>query len=132
MQTSQLASLFAPDRLADLPPAGLVLVQALRLTIIARRRERDPMPLLAERLGSEGHARRILRIVLLAGDVWPEKFTLSPPCCSAMTHDEALLGTMAGLAARGDRPAYDAVSREMLSEDARDVLWRMLRHHPMD
>lgn len=131
MQTSPLAQLIAPARLSSLPPAGILIIQSARLLAIARRREQDPLPLLADRLGDAGWAQHMARCVLLAGEVWPERFTLSPPCCGAMTHDEALLGDMAARAMAGDRRGYDAACRDLLNEDARDLLWRELRRAPV-
>jgi hypothetical protein len=124
MSTMLLASLLTRPRISDLLPSGARLVMALRLTVLTRRRDLDPLPILEERLGCPARARQALHIVLLAGDVWPERFTMSPPCCGTMSHDEQLLGVMADHAATGDRPSFDRAAGDLLNEDARDQLWR--------
>lgn len=119
--------LTARPLLAELMPTGQRLIAALRLTVLARRREVDPLAVLTERFGCATTGRRALHIIALTGDLWPERFTLSPPCCRSLSHDEALLGALAGHAAQADRPRFDREARDLLNEDARDQLWRELR-----
>ena len=124
MQSTALAALIAHPRLSDMPRVGMRIIMCLRLVIIARRRAIDPIPLLAERIGGITRAHHALHIVHLVGDMWPERFTLSPPCCGAMSHDEALLAELAGHADAADRPAFDRAGADLLASDARDQLWR--------
>lgn len=124
MQSTALAALMAHPRLSDMPPAGMRIIMCLRLVVIARRRSLDPIPILAERIGGITRAHHALHIVHLVGDTWPERFTLSPPCCGTVSHDEALLAELAGHADASDRPAFDRASADLLTSDARDQLWR--------
>jgi hypothetical protein len=112
--------------MVDLQPVGQRLIMALRLTVLAQRREVDAQAVLRERFGCANAARQALHIIYLAGDLWPERFTMSPPCCRTLSHDEALLGAMAGHVAAANRPAYDQAACDLLNEDIRDQLWREL------
>lgn len=126
-----LLSLFTRrGTLPDLSAPAQQLITGVRLTVVARRRQVDALAVLAERLGDTAAARHALHITCLTGDLWPERFTLSPPCCRSLTHDEALLAALVDCAGREDRPAFDRESAELLSEDARDQLWRELIRWP--
>lgn len=118
--------LMARPLMSALAPPGQRLIAALRLTVLARRRGVDPVAVLNEKFGCAHIGQLAMHIICVTGDVWPERFTISPPCCRSLSHDEALLGTIADLAGRQDRPAFDAEARDLLSEDARDQLWREL------
>jgi hypothetical protein len=126
MSTALLTSLLHQPLLVDLPRPGARLIMALRLTVMARRREVAELPLLNERLGCPARARLAAHIVTVVGDVWPERFTVSPRCCAALSYDEQLLGGLAGAASGDDRPGFDQAARDLLSEEIRDQLWREL------
>ena len=126
MPTALLRALTARPALTALSPPGQRLIMALRLTVLAKRREVDALAVLTERFGCAASGRHALHIILLTGDLWPERFTMSPPCCGSLSHDELLLGTLADQAATRDRPAFDRESSDLLNEDARDQLWREL------
>jgi hypothetical protein len=130
MAIDLLTALTARPLLNDLTPVGKQLVDALRMTVLARRREVDAHAVLTERLGSNARARHALHIIYLTGDLWPERFTMSPPCCRSLSHDEALLGELTGYASFANRPAFDQAARDLLSEEARDQLWRELIRWP--
>jgi hypothetical protein len=124
MQTTQLSHLLVRPAFASLPPSAAQLVMALRVFVIARRREVEPVPVLTERLGCLARARLAVHIAGVVGYVWPERFTLSPPCCGSLSHDEQLLGELAAWAAAGNRPRFDAAGCDLLGDEARDQLWR--------
>ncbi len=126
MPTALLRTLTARPAISALAPPGQRLIMALRLTVLARRREVDALAVLTERFGCAATGRHALHIIMLTGDLWPERFTMSPPCCGSMSHDELLLGSLADLAAAQNRPEFDRESRDLLNEDARDQLWREL------
>jgi hypothetical protein len=127
MQSNLLSRLIAPARLASLSPAGILLIRCARIIVIAQRRDQNPLAPLSDRLGCAGRAQRMLHLISIVGFLWPERFTLSPPCCAMLSHDEALLGALAGTAVAHDRPGFDHASHELLSEDTREQLWRELR-----
>ena len=126
MATDLLQLLTARPLVSTLSPPGERLIAALRLSVLARRRDVDPLAVLAERFGSRPVAEQALHIISLIGHIWPERFTLSPPCCRSLSHDEALVGTLADLAADDARAAFDREAGDLLAEDARDQLWRDL------
>lgn len=126
MTTALIRKLAHRPLLTSLDRPGQRLIDALRMTVLARRRQVDAAALLRERLECPAAARHALYIVTIAGDVWPERFVLSPPCCRCLSYDEALLGTLADHAAHGNRPDFDRDAGDLLSEDSRDQLWRAL------
>ncbi len=131
MATDLFQTLTARPLMVDLRIAGQRLIMALRLTVLARRRDVDALAVLNERLGCSARAHHALHIIGLAGDLWPERFTMSPPCCRSLSHDEALLGMLADHAFAGNRPTFDRVACDLLCEDARDQLWRdLIRWQP--
>jgi hypothetical protein len=131
MPTAFLDTLRTAPSVAELPPTGSRLIIALRLFVIARRRGHCPLARLTERLGSSADARLAIHVAGIVGYLWPERFTVSPPCCTSLSFDEQLLAELACHVADGDRPAYDRASRELLNEDARDQLWRELNRWGM-
>lgn len=119
----RIERLAAGRRLDDLDTAGLQIVMATRLRVMCDTRGLDPVPPLSQRLGGIGGALRMLHLVALIARIWPERFTLSPPCCRMLSHDETLLGALAEAAAASDRGRFDRESRDLLSEDIRDQVW---------
>lgn len=118
--------------MGNLSDEGVRVVMATRLKIICDRRGIDPIPPLTERMGGLAAALRMMHVTGLVATLWPDPFTLSPPCCQSVSHDEALLGNLAEYAAQRDRVRFDCEARDLLNEDARDQLWRDLAAlHPV-
>ncbi|HEV7661713.1 MAG TPA: hypothetical protein VGO55_17875 [Allosphingosinicella sp.] len=66
------------------------LTAALRLWMVLTRLGLCPMPAVAGRLASAGAAVRLHILLEEIGAAWPEPFCVAPPCCSRLSHDEAL------------------------------------------
>ncbi|MGB5723010.1 MAG: hypothetical protein WBM39_01240 [Parasphingorhabdus sp.] len=110
-----------------LPSIEAQLIIAFRLAVIASQNDYDYRDQLAERLGGARAVTRILIITETIGFAWPEPFQIGRPCCSLTTHDEIWLIAAIRLAACENRPGFDALSREMISGDARDRIYNDLR-----
>jgi hypothetical protein len=113
-----------PTRTEDVEPVAMRLVMATRLAVLCQRREVDPLPLLTQRVGCQRTAIGLMHLVAVTGSAWPEAFSLSPPCCRTLSHDEALLAAMAEAVLVDDRRVFDAAARDLIGEDSRDFLWR--------
>jgi hypothetical protein len=100
------------------------MVMAIRVQVVAARRDIDPLPLLIGRLGDASRARHAVHMRQVVGAIWPEPFVLSPPCSPHLSHDEALLAGLVDAAQCNDRHDFDAMAHDLLNEDARDHLWR--------
>ncbi len=124
MMTGIIGQMMTPPRLDSLVAAAAQAVMAVRIDVICRRRGIDPVPALVQRLGSAAMARRATHFVDVIGAAWPEPFTLSPPCCRTLSHDELLLGTMIEAAGLDDRRWFDRVCCDLLDDDSRDAAWR--------
>lgn len=123
-----LDRLFALDGdLAAFDPAAQRLVRALRIAVIARQADRDPLPPLFRLFGDHHRARLVVVLSEAISACWPCEFMLGRPCCRFVGPDERLLATMGGFAGRGDRPGFDRACEEMLGGDARNVLFGLLR-----
>lgn len=118
--------LMARSPMSALSPDGVRVIMALRLKIVCDKRGLDPIPPLTERMGGLAPALRMMHVTGLVASLWPEPFTLSPPCCQSLSHDEVLLGALAEAASTRDRARFDMDSHDMLNEEARDQLWRDL------
>lgn len=120
-----LASLFAPlPLIADLTPGQAAIVRATRHWVAAQRHKRCcPLSAAASHLGSLEAARSLHVLLASAGAAWPEPIAIAPPCCAALTHDEATLVGMVIAACRHGRPVFDALLCDMLDQDARDRLF---------
>ena len=124
METSTLVRrLTEQPFVRDLPVDAAQAVLALRYCVLCHRSERDPMPELERRWGNILAARRFRLVVEAVGHAWPDAFAVAPPCCPRVSFDEALLATMIGAVARGNRAQFDWLSGEMLGGDAREMLF---------
>ena len=121
-----IEKLTARTPLGALSPEGARVIMALRLKIVCDKRGMDAIPPLATRMGGISGALRMIHVTALVAALWPDPFALSPPCCRTLSHDEAMLGALAEAAYAGDRARFDDESTDMLSEEARDQLWRDL------
>jgi hypothetical protein len=122
----RLAKLCTPPRLGDLTPLAIRLVMATRIRVSAERQGRPSLAILTARLGTREEALHAAHLVEVIGSAWPERFALSPPCCPALSPDEALLGAMTEAVEEGDRPSFDRAASDLLDSAARDQLWREL------
>ena len=121
-----IEKLTARTPLGALSPEGARVIMALRLKIVCDKRGMDAIPPLSTRMGGISGALRMIHVTALVAALWPDPFALSPPCCRTLSHDEAMLGALAEAAYAGDRARFDDESTDMLSEEARDQLWRDL------
>lgn len=113
--TAPIAPLFAPPDIRDLPVRHLHVAMGARLCILCQRVERDPIEDLALRFASVTAAKRFVELVALAGEIWPEPFTIHRPCCTRLTPDEALLVQSIAGVERGGLEALRAVTRGFLT-----------------
>jgi hypothetical protein len=111
-------------RLAAYGDPARDIVMAIRWQVVGTKRGHDAFPALIDRLGGAVRAGRAVHMRLLIAAIWPDSFALSPCCCPHMTHDEALLAALMEAAQCGARADFDTLACDMLSEDARDQLWR--------
>ena len=112
-----------PQRMALPAPAHRLLI-ALRAAVVIGRTGADPMPRMAELLGSKGAAREWMVLIAMAGSSWPEPVAVRPPCCAVMTHDETAMLDLLACAARHDRHAVDALLADLIDAAAREALFR--------
>lgn len=117
----------SPD-IRTLPAIEARLIIAMRVAVMARVHDLDCRERLSERLGSDLAATRMLILAETIGHAWPEPFQIARPCCSQTTPDETMLVAGIRLAASGNRPAYDALTGEMLGACERERIFTDLRH----
>ena len=115
-----------PD-MKTLPSVEARLIIAFRLAVVASQHDFDCRDQLSERLGGDRAATWILIIAETVGLAWPEPFQIGRPCCSQTTPDEIWLIAAIRLAARENRPGFDALSCEMIGDDARERIYNDLR-----
>ena len=108
---------------AELAPCEARLVAALRFWVVASRQGRCPIAAAGARLGSLRAGAHLHLLLEEIGAAWPDPFALSPPCCPRLSHDEALLTSMFGLAGRRDRPGFDRLLSDLLPDDTRERLF---------
>jgi hypothetical protein len=111
-----------PD-IRDLEAADARLAAALRLWVVLNKLGRCPLQAVADRLGSVRAAAHLHLLLEEVGAAWPDPFCIAPPCCSRLSHDEALALAMVRAAAREDRPAFDRLLQEMIPADMRERLY---------
>lgn len=117
------------DRPADLGSASLFeakLVVAMRIAVFAHKSGHDPAPHVATRLGSAALSNQLSLVVEAIGHAWPEPFGVSRPCCGRLSPDETLFVGMLRAAVHGNRAAFDRQTREMLGEDARNLIYNLM------
>lgn len=114
---------------AELGAASLIeakLVVALRIAVFAHKAGTNPAPHVAARLGSVPLSNQLSLVVEAMGQAWPEPFCVSRPCCGRLSPDESLFVGMIRSAMRGNRAAFDRQTREMLGEDARNLIYNLM------
>ncbi len=109
--------------MAEILPDEARIVGALRLWVVANRTGRCPIGAAGERLGGKRAGAHLHLLLEEIGACWPEPFAVSPPCCRRLSHDEALLAQMIGLAGSGHQPAFDRLLCELLPAEARERLF---------
>ena len=109
--------------LQSLPADRLRVVRAMRCWVAAHRLGGCPVAALRAQLGCSRAAAHLHLLLEEIGAAWPDPFAVSPPCCGMLSHDEATLADMVGLASGGDQPGFDRLLREMIAPDERERLF---------
>lgn len=120
---SIIAALAAPPRVDMLGPIAGRFIHALRLIAVHERARHDPVPELANRLGSVDVAARALILAQAIAATWPENIAISRFCCRLLSHDEATIGAFVDAAAGGDRRAFEAALEGLVRPDRSHRLW---------
>nr|WP_315458281.1 hypothetical protein [uncultured Sphingorhabdus sp.] len=110
-------------KLLDLPSRDARHILAARSWCLLRQAGLDPRPRLSEILLSESAGQRFNVLMVAVVHVWPEPFAVHRMCCDTPSFDEGILLRALQLGATGARPQFDALLYEMLSEDARNVIF---------
>lgn len=120
-----VTSLFIADSpsLLDIEARDARYILAARSWCIFRRSRQDPLPQIRNYLQSGAVAMRFALLMNAVNQVWPDPFAAHRPCCPVASVDEMLLARIITLAATHERPAFDALLEEMLSSEARDLLY---------
>ncbi|TFI59493.1 addiction module antidote protein [Sphingomonas parva] len=113
--------------LQELPDQAVRAVRALRRWVAARGTGRCTMDSLRAQLGCLRAAVHLQLLLEEVGAAWPEPFSVSPPCCPRLSHDETTLAGMLSLAAAADRPGFDRLLSDLLAEDVRERLYHSAR-----
>lgn len=101
-----IAALARPADIRALPLHALHLVMAMRLCALFDAAGREPIGELTQRFRSVGTALAVLSLNREIARIWPERFMVSRPCCTAMTPDERTLAALVRAAATGNREAF--------------------------
>lgn len=123
-----LADLTATPLVAALKDGEARFVRAVRSWVVLNKLEQPYGAPVADLLGSRAAAVELDLLMMRVGVAWTEAFTVNPPCCPRMTHDEALMLGLVRAAAAGDRPGFDGQLAEMLGADARESLYHAACH----
>lgn len=110
-------------KLLDLPSRDAQHILAARSWCLLRQAGMDPRPRLSEILLSDSAGQRFNVLMVAVVHAWPEPFVVHRMCCGSPSLDEGILLRALQLAATGARPQFDALLHEMLSEDARTVIF---------
>ncbi|SIO17573.1 hypothetical protein SAMN02745824_3232 [Parasphingorhabdus marina DSM 22363] len=90
--SAQIAQLGAPlPELLSLSGAEARIILALRHAVMCQKLQRDPAPVLKERLGTGLAVTRFLLVLETIGEAWPDNFHLGRNCCRHTTADEITL-----------------------------------------
>ncbi len=112
-----------PTMLMDIDSHDARMILAARSFCILRSARQDPMPRLQGYLLSAGLAMRFALLMDVVQQIWPEPFGIHRPCCPNASIDEALLSRALQYARADARLAFDTLLREMLGNEARDLLY---------
>jgi len=117
-----IAIIVNSPRLADQRPEHARIVATLRLWALMGRMGWCQQRALVEQLGSPRAAILFQLLMEQIGAAWPDPFCVNPPCVPQLSHDEITL--MAMLAEASNRARFDELLSDMLSDDARERLFR--------
>lgn len=120
---SIIAALATPPRVERLGPIAGRFIHALRLIAVHDRAGHDPVPELANRLGSVDVAAKALILAQAIAATWPENIAISRFCCRLLSHDEATIGAFVDAAADGDRRAFEAALDGLIRPERAHRLW---------
>jgi hypothetical protein len=109
-------------RLFDMHSHDARHILAARSWCVLGHAAQDPLPRLEAYLQSDIVAKRFGLLMEVVTAIWPEPFAIYRLCCASVSLDEGLLARAIELAAANARPQFDELLREMLSEDARNML----------
>lgn len=118
-----IAALAVPPRVERLGPIAGRFIHALRLIALHERAGRDPVPELANRLGSVDVAAKALILAHAIAATWPENIHVSRFCCRLMSHDEATIGAFVDAAAAGNRRGFEAALDGLVRAERAHRLW---------
>ena len=124
----RFADLAATPLIAALKEGEACLVRAVRTWVVLNKLEQPYGGPVADLLRSRAAAVGLDLLMMRVGVAWTEAFTVNPPCCPRMTHDEALVLGLVQSAANGNRPGFDRQLSEMLASDARESLYNAACH----
>lgn len=120
---SIILALATPPRVERLGPIAGRFIHALRLIAVHDRAGHDPVPELANRLGSVDVAAKALILAQAIAATWPENIAISRFCCRLLSHDEATIGAFVDAAADGDRRAFEAALHGLIRPERAHRLW---------
>lgn len=120
---SIIAALAAPPRIERLGPIAARFIHALRLIAVHERARHDPVPELANRLGSVDVAAKALILAQAISAHWPETIHISHYCCRLLSHDEATIGAFIDAATEGDRARFEATLDGLVRPERAHRLW---------
>lgn len=120
---SIIAALAVPPRVERLGPIAGRFIHALRLIAVHERMGRDPVPELANRLGSVDVAAKALILAHAISATWPENIHVSRYCCRLLSHDEATIGGFVDAATAGDRRRFEAALDGLIRPERAHRLW---------
>lgn len=96
---------------------------AMRIAVVFNKLGRNPVPELANRLGSCHAAGCFLNMVGEMGSAWPEPIYINPPCCPKLSYDEMMLLDLLEACGRANRKAFDELLVDLVPAQARDKLY---------
>lgn len=112
-----------PLKLFEIHSRAARHILAARSWCILRRAGHDPMSQLSGYLQYEAVATRFGLLMETVTQIWPYPFGIHRPCCPTASMDEALLAEAIEIAGLQRRPEFDRLLQEMLSVDARNMLF---------
>jgi hypothetical protein len=118
-----VARLAQPRRMTDQGPIAARFVHSLRLIALYDRAGHDPVPELANRLGSVAVAAKSLILAQTVAAIWPETIHLARFCCPLLTHDEATIGALINHACACDRSGFEAQIEGLIRPERAHRLW---------
>jgi hypothetical protein len=124
-RSSMLINKFSPAhiKLLDMPSRDARHILAARSWCILRTAAQNPLPRLEIYLLSDIVALRFGLLMETVTQIWPEPFGIHRLCCGLASVDERLLADATRLAAANQRAGFESLLHEMLTGDARQILF---------